>query len=367
MDEGFYINPGIGETWDVTLTDAQALRFLIRAASSFVVTPLPWEMASRSELAFLPEHLLWYVLVLSSCRLVSSPDGGAIRCSPRSCSAIVIPTAVAVALTNGNVGTLLRMRGLVSPYLLWLSTLGLLALTEAVIRARAQPAVPRSERDWRQTGPDAMNVIDNRGRLFGLINLVDAAVVGFLLVLLPVAYGTYLLFRPARPHIESVTLTAITKEENRIAGSAGLTAKLKVKGSGLNPLLRGDDWRHAGARASCSRIPTPPIVLVGPVGPNDHDLILYDGIQEVARAVGAVKIPANQPGVSSFIRGVGRFRRPGSGGRHALQRRSTNTRTRTRTSRFSRWAPVSRRARAFVLRTASSTFPFKAWSSAKPW
>jgi hypothetical protein len=133
MDEGFYINPGIGETWEVALTDAQALRFLIRAASSFVVTPLPWEMASRSELAFLPEHLLWYVLVL----LVPAGVVAGWRRDPLFTAILLgyaIPTAAALALTNGNVGTLLRMRGLVSPYLLWLSTLGFLTLTEAVIR-----------------------------------------------------------------------------------------------------------------------------------------------------------------------------------------------------------------------------------------
>jgi hypothetical protein len=151
-----------------------------------------------------------------------------------------------------------------------------------------------------------MTAIDNRGRLFGRINLVDAAVVAFLLVLLPVAYGSYLLFRPARPHIDSVALSVITKEENRIAGGATLTAKLKVKGSGLNPLLRAAIG-NSPAMGFVFENPNSADVLVGQVGPNDHDLILYDGIQEVARAVDAFKIPATQPGVSSFIRGVGRF------------------------------------------------------------
>jgi hypothetical protein len=151
-----------------------------------------------------------------------------------------------------------------------------------------------------------MTVIDDRGRLFGLVNLVDAAVVGFLLVLLPVAYGTYLLFRPATPQIESVTLTAITKEENRIAGSAGLTTKWKVKGSGLNPLLRATIG-GTPALGFVFENPNSADLLVGPVAPGDHDLILLDGVQEVARAAGAVKIPANQPDGSSFIRGVGHF------------------------------------------------------------
>ena len=138
MDEGFYIQPEMGPVWDVTMTEAQAARFLIRAAASFVATPLPWEMASRSELAFLPEHLVWYLLVF----LLPSGILAGWRRDPLFSAVLigyVIPTAIAVAMTNGNIGTLLRMRGLVSPYLLWLSTLGLLALTEAIIRHRAGP------------------------------------------------------------------------------------------------------------------------------------------------------------------------------------------------------------------------------------
>lgn len=151
-----------------------------------------------------------------------------------------------------------------------------------------------------------MSVIDNRGRLFGAINLVDAASVGFVIVLIPLAYGTYVLFKPAKPRIDSVGFSAVTKEENRIAGGALLTAKLKVKGSGFNPLLRAAIG-NSQALGFVFENPNSADVLVGQVGPDDHDLILFDGIQEVARAVGAFHIPKEQPGISSSIRGVGRF------------------------------------------------------------
>jgi hypothetical protein len=42
-----------------------------------------------------------------------------------------------------------------------------------------------------------VTVLDDRGRLFGRVNLVDALVVGFIVLLIPVAYGTWLLFRPS--------------------------------------------------------------------------------------------------------------------------------------------------------------------------
>jgi len=43
-----------------------------------------------------------------------------------------------LALTNGNVGTLLRLRGLVTPYLLWIGVLGMIAILEA-LAAQAAP------------------------------------------------------------------------------------------------------------------------------------------------------------------------------------------------------------------------------------
>ena len=56
--------PGTPAAWPLTLTEGQAARFVVRAARSFLFTPWPWEMASRSELLFLPEHMVWLLIVL---------------------------------------------------------------------------------------------------------------------------------------------------------------------------------------------------------------------------------------------------------------------------------------------------------------
>ncbi len=138
MDEGFYWTPETPSTWDLTLTEPQAARFAVRALISFVVTPLPWEMRSRNELAFLPEHLLWYVM------LALLPVGFAAgwkrdRLVTSLLIGYVLPTAAVLALTNGNVGTLLRLRGLVTPYVIWLSALGLLWIADALTARRAWP------------------------------------------------------------------------------------------------------------------------------------------------------------------------------------------------------------------------------------
>lgn len=134
-----------------------------------------------------------------------------------------------------------------------------------------------------------MTLIDREGRLFGRFNLVDTAVVLAILVLIPLGYATYLLFRPATPRIESVTQAAISKEEERISVGGKLVAKFKVRGSGFTPMLRAriDD---ADALAFVFESPTSADLLVGPVSPGPHDLILRDGVQDVARANGAISI-----------------------------------------------------------------------------
>ena len=142
LDEAFYMNPGTPAAWPLTLTEGQAARFLVRAARSFLFTPWPWEIASRSELLFLPEHMLWLLIVLFA------PIGAAAGWSrDRLVTALligfVLPTAAAVAVTNGNVGTLLRLRGLVSPFVIWVAVLGILSVAEYLL-ARGRAGAPEA-------------------------------------------------------------------------------------------------------------------------------------------------------------------------------------------------------------------------------
>jgi hypothetical protein len=136
LDEGFYMYPAAPSAWPLKLTDDQAARFLVRAARTFLFIPWPWEMISSSELAFLPEHLVWLLIV------AFTPIGIVVgwrrdRLVTALLIGFVLPTAVALAITNGNVGTLLRLRGLVSPYLIWLAVLGAVAAAESLLARRA--------------------------------------------------------------------------------------------------------------------------------------------------------------------------------------------------------------------------------------
>jgi hypothetical protein len=145
-----------------------------------------------------------------------------------------------------------------------------------------------------------MSVIDKDGRLFSRFNLVDATVLAFIALLLPIGYATFLLFRPERPTIESVTRVELGNEERRVSSGTILKAKLKVRGSGFNPLLRAriDTIDAVGL---VFETPNSLDIIVGIVPPGRHDLVLYDGVQEVARARGAVEIQASDgPSVRAY-------------------------------------------------------------------
>lgn len=120
------------------------------------------------------------------------------------------------------------------------------------------------------------------------LNLFDAAVAAFLIALVPIAYGTYLLFRAPRTAISSVRRVAITKEERRVGGP-NLASKFKVQGSGLRPLFRAS-IDNEPAMGFVFENPNSADLLVGRLPPGTHDLILYDGVQEVARAPQSIVI-----------------------------------------------------------------------------
>ena len=140
LDEGFYMHPGTPAAWPLELSELQAARFLVRAAVSFIVTPLPWEMRSLSELVFFPEHMIWMLMMV--LLPIGAVAGWRRDATVTACLiGFALPTAAAVAVTTGNVGTLLRLRGLVTPYLIWFAVLGALTVLEWFLARSAAPAL----------------------------------------------------------------------------------------------------------------------------------------------------------------------------------------------------------------------------------
>jgi hypothetical protein len=119
LDDRFY--PDKSEIGDMHLDEG--IRFIVRSMERYITAPLPWEIQSTAALAYLPEQLVWYLLV------ALAPFGlmGALRRDTLTAGVLfghALVAAVTIALISGNVGTLIRHRGFALPYFLWLSAVG---------------------------------------------------------------------------------------------------------------------------------------------------------------------------------------------------------------------------------------------------
>lgn len=106
------------------LTRADQFRLVAGGFASYVAVPLPWQMRSNMELAYLPEQVIWYALVI----LLPIGVAAGLRRDLFLTSILLGHLAVSVALValaSGNVGTLVRHRALALPYVVWFSGLGL--------------------------------------------------------------------------------------------------------------------------------------------------------------------------------------------------------------------------------------------------
>lgn len=138
LDEGFYYRVQDAGSSTLTLTAQEAARYVLRAVASFVVTPLPWQAVSLRELAYVPEQLVWYALV-------ALLPVGVVAGWRRDAATVavfvgyLIPTSLVLALTNGNVGTIVRLRGMVMVIVVWVSAVGLCSVLEHALVRAARP------------------------------------------------------------------------------------------------------------------------------------------------------------------------------------------------------------------------------------
>ena len=117
------------------MTFRQGVQYVVGSVVTYVTVPLPWKIQSRAALAYLPEQMAWYLMVL----LVPFGIASGLRRDVMLTSLLATYAATAallVALTSGNIGTLVRHRGLAIPYLLWFSLLGACEVLARLTRNR---------------------------------------------------------------------------------------------------------------------------------------------------------------------------------------------------------------------------------------
>lgn len=141
-----------------------------------------------------------------------------------------------------------------------------------------------------------MAIVDEQGRLFGRLNLVDAILALLVLGLIPLAYGAYLLFKTPLP-----TLTRVEPATLFFAQQMRLT----VRGENLRPYMRVSLGQHQG-QTFLFKDTTEAEIGLPAVPPGVYDVVLYDYSQERARLPRALTI-APSPLPDARMVAVGMF------------------------------------------------------------
>jgi hypothetical protein len=139
LDQRFYSTPSsVAATID-TMRWAEAARFTIRAVVAFVLVPLPWQIVSWREVLFLPQQIVWYFLVaLGFFGFVA----GLRRDAVVTCllTGFAAAGGLAIALNSGNIGTMVRHRDTIVPFVVWLSALGAVDVMSRLVGFGARSA-----------------------------------------------------------------------------------------------------------------------------------------------------------------------------------------------------------------------------------
>jgi hypothetical protein len=118
-----------------------------------------------------------------------------------------------------------------------------------------------------------MPMVDSHGRVFGRWNLVDAVLVLLVLVLIPLAYGAYVLFRTPAPRLTAVEPGSLI---------AGNNLRVLVRGENLRPYMRvsfGDVQGNSFVFRNTSEA----LVDLNPMPAGEYDVVLFDESQERSR------------------------------------------------------------------------------------
>jgi len=142
-----------------------------------------------------------------------------------------------------------------------------------------------------------MTIVDDRGRVAGRFNLVDVMVAIVILILIPVAYGAYLLFRTPQPKLLAVNPTKLYQ---------GKGLQVEIKGENLRPFMRVSFSTIQG-RTFLIGSTTSAMVDLPDLGPGVYDVELFDYMQLADRLPKALTILPLAPVPTVELEVVGKF------------------------------------------------------------
>lgn len=125
-----------------------------------------------------------------------------------------------------------------------------------------------------------MPIIDDRGRVMGRFNIVDVALAAVLLILVPAAYGSYLLFRDPTPTLAAVQPSTLAQAPDW---------QVEIRGAYFRPYLRVT-FNGIQGRTFLFVNPTTAVVPLPDLAPGKYDVVLFDYMREVARLPAALTV-----------------------------------------------------------------------------
>jgi hypothetical protein len=141
-----------------------------------------------------------------------------------------------------------------------------------------------------------MAIVDDRGRLFGRLNLLDAVLLVLLIGLIPLGYAAYALFREQPPRLVSIS-PARSQQVSHLP--------VTVRGENLRPYMRISAGTHQAIDfqfRSTSEVEVP----FSSLPPGEYDIVLYDQAQERSRLPKALVIEASALPATEIV-AVGAF------------------------------------------------------------
>jgi hypothetical protein len=125
-----------------------------------------------------------------------------------------------------------------------------------------------------------MAIVDDRGRVSGRFNAVDVFVFVLVVVMIPVAYAAYALFRTPPAKLRGIEPKQFTMGPN---------LRVRVNGTNLRPFMRVSFNTVQGRTFMIGSTETAEIDLPD-LEPGTYDVVLYDYAQEVDRLPKALTI-----------------------------------------------------------------------------
>jgi hypothetical protein len=139
--------------------------------------------------------------------------------------------------------------------------------------------------------------VDDRGPVFGRFNPVDVFVFALVVVMIPIAYGAYALFRTPPAKLSGIEPKQFTMGPN---------LRVRVNGTNLRPFMRVSFSTVQGRTFMIGSTATADVDLPD-LDPGTYDVVLYDYAQEVDRLPKALTILPRVTAPTATVSVNGRF------------------------------------------------------------